>query len=139
LPRYLDLGYYRDKEGTPFTHSSNLVASLRQALTDLNAEKRFAAISALNRKLREQLAEAGLALLGTSGHSSPAVISIALPEHLSSLRIGEAMERRGWLLSYLSGYLHERNIIQICLMGSFTEEQCEQMMKAFSEIAATAT
>jgi aspartate aminotransferase-like enzyme/GNAT superfamily N-acetyltransferase len=138
LPRYLDLGYYRDKEGTPFTHSSNLVASLRQALTDLYAQKRFAAICTLNRKLREQLAESGFALLGSASTSSPAVISIALPEYLSSLCIGEVMERRGWLLSYLSGYLQERNIIQVCLMGSVTEEQCEQMMKTFTEIAATA-
>jgi aspartate aminotransferase-like enzyme len=80
--------------------------------------------------------DSGFALLGSAGNSSPAVISIVLPEHLSSLRIGEAMERRGWLLSYLSGYLLDRNSIQICLMGSVTEEQCEQMMKAFAGIAA---
>src|SRR6185436_18221205 len=28
LPRYLDLGYYAQKNGVPFTHSSNLLAAL---------------------------------------------------------------------------------------------------------------
>ena len=32
LPRYLDLGYYAQKDGVPFTHSSNLVAALDAAL-----------------------------------------------------------------------------------------------------------
>jgi aspartate aminotransferase-like enzyme len=135
LPRYLDLGYYRESEGTPFTHSSNLVAALRQALLDLQAEQRFAQIRSLNDRLRGRLAEAGFDLLGSARHTSPAVISVTLPERLSSLRVGEAMEQRGWLLSYRSGYLLERNIIQICLMGSVAEEQCLRMVEAFAEIA----
>lgn len=136
LPRYLDLGYYREKEGTPFTHSSNLVAALRQALADLQADQRFATISSLNAQLRRRLTAAGFTLLGAAGHATPAVISIVLPEQLSSLHFGEAMEQRGWLLSYRSGYLLERNIIQICLMGSVTAEQCQQMVEAFAELAA---
>jgi len=135
LPRYLDLGYYREKNGTPFTHSSNLMAALRQALLDLQAEERFETIRRLNEKLRGRLAADGFDLLGAVRHSSPAVISITLPEQLSSLRFGEAMERRGWLLSYRSGYLLERNIVQICLMGAVTEEQCLQMVAAFAAVA----
>lgn len=136
LPRYLDLGYYREKEGTPFTHSSNLVAALRQALVDLRAEERCATIRRMSEQLRRRLAAAGFDLLGMARHSSPAVISIVLPEQLSSLCFGEAMERRGWLLSYRSGYLLERNIVQICLMGSVGEEKCQQMVAAFAEVAA---
>ena len=82
-----------------------------------------------------QTVDAGFDLLGSARHTSPAVISITLPERLSSRRVGDAMEQRGWLLSYRSGYLLERNIIQICLMGSVDEEQCLQMVEAFSEIA----
>lgn len=131
LPRYLDLGYYREKAGTPFTHSSNLVSALRQALQDLQAEKRFENIRLLSDKLRVRLADAGFALMGSALHTSPAVISIALPKQISSRRLGEAMEQRGMLLSYQSGYLLERNIIQICLMGSAGEEQCLQMVETF--------
>ncbi|MGB9082772.1 MAG: GNAT family N-acetyltransferase [Desulfuromonadaceae bacterium] len=136
LPRYLDLGYYREKEGTPFTHSSNLMSALRQALLDLQAEQRFEAIRLLSDTLRGRLADAGFALMGSARHASPAVISVVLPEQISSLRLGEAMEQRGRLLSYRSGYLLERNIIQICLMGSVGEEQCLQMVETFMEAAS---
>jgi aspartate aminotransferase-like enzyme/GNAT superfamily N-acetyltransferase len=135
LPRYLDLGYYREKEGTPFTHSSNLVGALRQALVDLQPEKRIENIYRLSGKLRQYLTTAGFEIMGSARHTSPAVISIVLPQQISSRSVGEAMERRGWLLSYLSGYLLERNIIQICLMGAVSEEQCLQMVEAFTEVA----
>ena len=135
LPRYLDLGYYRQKQGVPFTHSSNLVAALRQALIRLDADSRFAAIRRLSADLRRQLEGAGFCVMGDERHVSPAVISIALPPELPSLRIGQEMEHRGYLLSYRSSYLVERNIVQICLMGEVTEEVCLQMLEAFLEVA----
>ena len=112
------------------------VAALRQALVDLQAEKRFETVRQQSELLRGYLADAGFSLVGSDCHASPAVVSIALPDQLSSLHIGEAMERRGWLLSYLSGYLLERNIIQICLMGSVAAEQCLQMVQTFVDVAA---
>ena len=136
LPRYLDLGYYCQNEGVPFTQSSNLVAALRQALLALQPAERFAALRQLSGRLRRQLEALGFELLGSAHDCLPAVVSIVLPKALSSLRIGAEMESRGWLLSFRSGYLLERNIIQICLMGAVTEEQCQQMVQAFAEIAA---
>jgi aspartate aminotransferase-like enzyme/GNAT superfamily N-acetyltransferase len=136
LPRYLDLGYYRQNEGVPFTQSSNLVAALRQALLDLQPEKRFFALRQLSARLRGQLEALGFDLLGAAQDCSPAVVSIVLPKSTSSLRIGAELESRGWLLSFRSGYLLERNIIQICLMGTVSEEQCLRMVQAFAEVAA---
>jgi aspartate aminotransferase-like enzyme len=136
LPRYLDLGYYRQNEGVPFTQSSNLVAALRQALLDLQPQARFAALRQLSARLRGQLEALGFELLGAAPDCTPAVLSIALPESVSSERIGAEMESRGWLLSFRSGYLLQRNIIQICLMGAVSEEQCLQMVLAFAEVAA---
>ena len=136
LPRYLDLGYYRQNEGVPFTQSSNLVAALRQALLDLQPEERFATLRQLSARLRGQLEAFGFELLGAAPDCSPAVLSIVLPESVSSERIGAEMESRGWLLSFRSGYLLERNIIQICLMGTVSAEQCLQMIQAFAEVAA---
>jgi len=136
LPRYLDLGFYRLKEGTPFTHSSNLIAALLQALVELQAEERFSAIQLVSERLREQLSAAGLGQLRSGVHSSPAVITVALPCQLSSRKLGEAMEQRGWMLSYRSGYLLERNLIQICLMGVVADEQSLEMVQTLTEIAA---
>ena len=136
LPRYLDLGYYRQNEGVPFTQSSNLVAALRQALLDLQPEERFTSLRQLSARLRGQLEALGFELLGVAHDCSPAVLSIVLPEAVSSEQIGTEMENRGWLLSFRSGYLLQRNIIQICLMGAVSEEQSLQMLAAFAEVAA---
>jgi aspartate aminotransferase-like enzyme len=133
LPRYLDLGYYREHGGIPFTHSSNLVAALRQALVDLQPEERFRAINRQSSRLRRQLAATGFDLLVADRHSSPAIITVTLPPQISSRQLGESMEKRGWLLSYMSSYLLERNLIQICLMGTVSEEQSLQMIEAFVE------
>lgn len=136
LPRYLDLGYYRQNEGVPFTQSSNLVAALRQALLELKPEERFAAIRELSARLRGQLQSLGFVLLGSARDGAPAVLSIVLPKFTPSQYVGAEMESRGWMLSYRSSYLLERNIIQICLLGRVTAEQCLQMVQDFAEIAA---
>lgn len=138
LPRYLDLGYYREKQGVPFTHSSNLVAALRQALIGHNASSRFDTIRRRYSWLRGQLEESGFCIIATEGHASPAVISIAFSPALSSLRLGEELEKRGYLLSFRSSYLIERNIVQICLMGVVAEDDCRRMLEVFMEVSGGA-
>ncbi|NVO00066.1 MAG: aminotransferase class V-fold PLP-dependent enzyme [Geobacteraceae bacterium] len=135
LPRYLDLGYYRQKDGTPFTHSSNLVAALQQALVELRPSERFDRIKQASKGLRRQLAKCGFELLTDEKHSSPAVITVKLSPKISSLQFGETMESYGWHLSYRSSYLLERNLVQICLMGGVTEEQCAAMAADFETVA----
>lgn len=134
LPRYLDLGLYREQRGVPFTQSSNLLAALHTALHSLDAPRRFAAIRQISTSLRHRLEKGCFELLSDAAQSSPAVISIVLPRELSSGQVGEQMERRGWLLSYKSRYLLDRNIIQICLMGVLDERQSEEMMDALLEV-----
>jgi len=51
-------------------------------------------------------------------HVAPGVLTIALPSELDSNAIGGTLRDAGYLLSYQSRYLIDRNWIQICLMGS---------------------
>lgn len=134
LPRYLDLGLYREQRGVPFTQSSNLLAALHAALHSLDAPKRFATFRQIGTAVRQRLESGHFELLTDAVQSSPAVISIVLPRELSSGQVGEQMERQGWLLSYKSRYLLDRNIIQICLMGVVDERQSEEMIDAFLEV-----
>jgi aspartate aminotransferase-like enzyme/GNAT superfamily N-acetyltransferase len=135
LPRYLDLGYYREQQGVPFTHSSNLVTALNRALHDLHGADRFATIRRRHGWLRTELEKAGFAIVAIERHASPAVISFIMPAPASSLRIGEELERRGFLLSYRSSYLIERNILQICLMGDNSDENCRAMLNSLIELS----
>lgn len=137
LPRYLDLGLYAASgEGVPFTHSSNLIDALRVALTETPWAEKFAAVArdglALRERLRVQLAPLGCQLIAAQHHASPAIVTVALPSRTSSLQVGEALEQAGFLLSYRSAYLLERNWIQLCLMGAYSSAHCMVVVDALA-------
>jgi aspartate aminotransferase-like enzyme len=134
LPRYLDLGYYAEEDGTPFTFSSNLLHALHAAVKRVNWEKRFAEINEWSAWLRSRLTELGFDLIGNGAKTSPAVVTIALPPQMNSVKIGEAMQEAGYLLSYNSGYLRRKNWIQICLIGECTYEKVVSVTNALNRV-----
>jgi len=136
LPRYLDLGFCAQEQGIPFTFSSNLLHALHAAVRRPNLEKRFAEVAGLSAGLRLRLAEMGFDLIGNGAQTSPAVITIALPPELNSLKIGEAMQEAGYLLSYNSGYLRRKNWIQICLMGECPREKVVPVANALNRVCS---
>jgi aspartate aminotransferase-like enzyme len=134
LPRYLDLGNYAEQDGTPFTFSSNLLHALHAAVKRVHWEKRFAETAEWSAWLRSRLAELGFDLIGNGPKTSPAVVTIALPPIMNSVKIGEAMQEAGYLLSYNSGYLRRKNWIQICLMGECTHEKVVSVTNALNRV-----
>jgi aspartate aminotransferase-like enzyme len=136
LPRYLDLGFCAQQQGIPFTFSSNLLHALHAAVRRPNLEKRFAEIAGLSAGLRLRLAEMGFDLIGNGAQTSPAVITIALPPEMNSLKIGEAMQEAGYLLSCNSEYLRRKNWIQICLMGECPREKVVPVANALNRVCS---
>lgn len=134
LPRYFDLGFYAQEQGIPFTFSSNLLHALHAAVRRLNLEKRFEEVAGMSAGLRLRLAEMGFNLVGQDTQTSPAVITIALPPELNSVKVGEAMQESGYLLSYNSGYLRRKNWIQICLMGECAREKIVPVANALHRV-----
>ena len=122
LPRYLDLGLYAAHEGVAFTQSSNLVRALHAALDGSDWNARFAQVQYDGQALRRRLRAAGLRLIAADADASPAVTTIALPRPAEAERIGAAMERAGFRLSYRSAYLLRRGWAQVCLMGDYPRE-----------------
>ena len=47
---------------------------------------------------------------------------LALPKSVSSQKTGDQLQAAGFLLSYQSEYLRDRNWIQICLMGECSRQ-----------------
>jgi len=127
LARYLDLGLYATQGGVPFTVSSNLVHALHAAVSGTDWPARFAETAKAGRWLRSRLRAVGLDVLAPAGHASPAVLTIPMPREIASTVVGRQLESAGYLLSYNSGYLLERNWIQICLMGEWTRESVEHL------------
>ena len=120
IPRYLDLAYYKECEGVPFTTTSNLQSALNEAVRSLAPAQRFQEIKKLSRFVRRGLSRVGIELVGSEDYCSPAVITLALPSTHSSLALGELLDEHNFLLSYRSQYLVDRNWLQICLMGELS-------------------
>jgi aspartate aminotransferase-like enzyme len=134
LPRYLDLGYYAAQHGVPFTHSSNLVTALRTALKRVNWNEKFRNQVELSVWLRAQLVELGYDLVATNGHTSPAVVTLALPKAANSRSVGWRLQKAGFLLNYRSEYLARRNWIQICMMNECSREKVEPLVHVLPRV-----
>ena len=134
LPRYLDLGFYAQQEGIPFTFSSNLLHALHAAVKHVDWEKRYASLLEMSTSLRTRLLEHGFTLVAGDTRTSPAVVTIALPPEIDSLTIGGLMQEAGFLMSCHSVYLRKRNWIQICLMGECTLEKVVSVANALNRV-----
>jgi aspartate aminotransferase-like enzyme len=134
LPRYLDLGYYSQQQGVPFTFSSNLLHALHAATKRVDWEKRFAQIADLGGWLRVRLREIGFELVAEDAQSAPAVVTIGLPKEMDSSKIGNAAHENGYLLSFNSEYLRRKNWIQICLMGDCAREKLVSLTNTLHRI-----
>jgi aspartate aminotransferase-like enzyme len=139
LPRYLDLGFYVQQQGVPFTFSSNLLHALHAAIKHVDWERRFAEIREHFTFLRAELAELGFELIGSKTQTSPAVFTIAFPPEIEVAKIGAEMQEAGYLLSYNSEYLRKKNWIQICLMGECTREKIVSLLNAMKRVCGRRT
>jgi aspartate aminotransferase-like enzyme len=130
LPRYLDLGTYAAQPGVPFTFSSNLLHALHAAVKRVRWEDRFAGLVELCAWLRTRLRELGFELIADGAETSPAVVTIALPSDLDSVKVGGLIQESGYLISCNSEYLRRRNWIQVCLMGECAREKVVSLLNA---------
>lgn len=126
LPRYLDLNRYF-APGVPFTMSSNLVTPVQIALETLDPESRYRDVRETADWLCRRLREVGLPPLAADDTRFPGAITLPVPRPASSLAVGAALARRGWLLSYQSSYLVERNWLQVCLFSPFDRAELEPL------------
>ena len=133
LPRCLDIGLHAANNGVPFTMSSNLVYALDTALDRLDSARPFDEVDELSSRLRERLRDLGFRILATDSDAAPAVITLALPSNMSASELGNRLEQNGFLLSYNSEYLRERNWIQICLMGDFSKSDVESLVESLTD------
>jgi aspartate aminotransferase-like enzyme/GNAT superfamily N-acetyltransferase len=140
LPRYLDLGLWVASGGTPFTHSSNLIAALEVALAEV---ERMPAgrcgDNGLAAWMRTELRNAGFKLCATEPHASPIIITVQLPSTVRAVDVGTALEQRGYLISHRSGYLEARNWIQFCLMSNPPREALAAVVAHLCELTASSS
>lgn len=134
LPHYLDLGSYADSESVPFTTSTNLVAALAASLARFAEDDGFVHRRELAAWLRPRLEELGFAVLARAEIAAPMVLTLLPPPGFRAVALGEALEEQGIWLSYRSGYLVERDLLQVCLMGEHDRGELEELLGALAEL-----
>tara|TARA_A100001037_G_scaffold306862_1_gene357549 strand:- start:18376 stop:19428 length:1053 start_codon:yes stop_codon:yes gene_type:complete len=136
LPRNLDLGLYQEKQGIPFTVSSNLIYALQVAVKLIDPNRSFLEAVEASNFLRKNIADLGLNVLGDLSDSAPAVTTIQLPKVLNSIKIGNKLKHYGFELSFNSEYLVKRNLIQICLMGNWSKSGLKKFPATLKKVSS---
>jgi aspartate aminotransferase-like enzyme/GNAT superfamily N-acetyltransferase len=138
LPRYLDLGLWAESDGTPFTHSSNLLNALDVAFAEV---ERLPAgrcgDGTLAAWFRAELRGAGFVLCAHEPHASPMMVTVQLPPAVRTSEVGAGLEQRGFLTSHRSGYLIARNWIQFSLMTHPSRESLSQLVAQLCDLTST--
>jgi len=138
LPHYLDLGSYAHSDSVPFTTSTNLVSALAASLARFARKDGFATRRKLAAWLRPHLGKLGFSIMAPETIAAPMVLTLLPPPGVDALALGEALENQGLWLSYRSGYLVKRNLIQICLMGEHHRWEVEELLKVLTALGAGA-
>ncbi|QQZ07894.1 aminotransferase class V-fold PLP-dependent enzyme [Heyndrickxia vini] len=117
IPRYLDIMYYQNSNGIPFSQNSNLFLALNTALNKFSNEDFYEKRRSIYFRACELFEEKGFSFVIDQQISSPCVITIELPKELSSLAFGEDLFLNGFLVHYRNRYLVEKNWLQIAFMN----------------------
>lgn len=136
VPRYLDLAYAVAQHGIPFTQSSNLLDALATSLEEHDWPVRLQQRARDGRWLRMALEREGFTLIAPAEHASPVIHTVALPTHVSALEVGHTLRAVHCHVAFESGYLRERNWLQLCLMGEYADRSLHALPRALASAVA---
>ena len=135
IPRYMNLHQYSRVEGVPYTASSNLLMALNAALESGDMERRRERSKRCADILRAKVADLGFELSSKNGGTHPCIVSVDLPQEISSLSLGRKLAEKGFLTSYESAYLVEANRLQVCFLGETDEGDARKLAAALALLA----
>jgi aspartate aminotransferase-like enzyme/GNAT superfamily N-acetyltransferase len=130
IPSYMDLGHWIKQGGVGATHSSNLSAALTATLAEKDYAERFEIIAARDAYLRAALKGGRFDILTHGPGACPAVLTLIPHSGPNAWETGLALEEEGFVLSYRSNYLRERDWLQISLMAAPSEETLDSLIRA---------
>jgi len=135
IPRYLDLGLYANK-GIPFTLSSNLIYALNAAIDNYSSFSLFELKRQNAIFIWDKLNQLGFDVVADRVNSCDGVVTLSLPVDINSRLVGDQLKKMGFETSYASGYLLERNWLQICTMGEVDVEEISNVIDILFSICA---
>lgn len=134
LPVYLDIRYYIEKNGIPFTLNSNLIKALGVALNITDVASNYLKVKKKTEWLRNKLSKLAFEQqLFESNAMHPAIITIKLPESIKSSEFGILLYENNIQVNYNSDHLLNQNLIQICLFSEINEVQMNYIISVFKK------
>ena len=132
IPTYLDVPSTLSVVGPRFTVPSPLLLALGAALEPLSTpellSERLRAVCELGRYLRGRLRELGLTPMAADAHANPSIVTFAPPPGETAAAFVDRCRGYGFQIAGQSGYLAERNLVQIAVMGHVTSDQIDQLL-----------
>ena len=132
IPSYLDVASTLKTVGPRFTVPSPLIRALDAALFPLSTPAkratRFSTIRTLGRRIREAVIEIGVTPMASIEIASPAIVTFAPPDGESAADFVAKCHRWGFQIAGQSGYLAERGLVQIAVMGHVSADEIEPLI-----------
>lgn len=129
MPQYVDVLAALEANGPRFTVPSPLVRALDAAMeplaTDESRKARFAHIANLGKHLRSCIRKIGCTPLADDAIANPSIVTFAPPTGLNAAEFVTRCRDYGYLIAGQSGYLAERNLVQIAIMGDVNQDHVD--------------
>lgn len=132
IPVYLDLNYYQAGGGVPFTISSNQIAALDLALSEINLSADTRHMAVLKARMLDYLQQENITVVNTI-NPSPNMITLQLPPEYSGERVGDRLAEEGISIGYKSRYLIERNWLQLFFTRNNRLSEVEEFQRCLEE------
>jgi aspartate aminotransferase-like enzyme len=137
VPTYLDVAATLATTGPRFTFPSSLIRALDAALDALatpdQRAARFRQVADTGGYLRSRLAAAGLEPLAPAAVANPAIVTFAPPAGQSAAQFVQQCKDWGFQIAGQSGYLADRGLVQIAVMGAVTKAQIKPLLDKLAE------
>ncbi|MEP6748639.1 MAG: aminotransferase class V-fold PLP-dependent enzyme [Bacteroidota bacterium] len=131
-PLYLDLSYYLNKNGIPFTLSSNLLNALYVSIKQKFLPEQMKLIDHYSYECFQVLRSFNL--LPFSNEQSK-VFTISPGNSIREF--AAALTNKQVITSYESGYLRQRNLLQIAFFGYYQKTELDKLLTALKESIGT--
>ncbi|PEX82029.1 aminotransferase class V-fold PLP-dependent enzyme [Bacillus cereus] len=128
IPAYMDIGMYEVNDSIPYSHSSNLIYALQEALKRFEDETAFVKIKETYAYIEQAITTMGLKLVSPKEHAAQIVLTIQLNERQCSKVVGDALALQGYIVHYESAYLQKNNWIQIACLNHYKERDMKRML-----------
>ena len=132
IPTYFDISAALTTTGPRFTVPSPLIRALDAALDVFASPESSAArlrhIAELGKYMRGRLTDAGFEPMAPAAIANPSIVTFAPPEGMSTAAFVAMCRAWGYLVAGQSGYLAERNFVQLAVMGCVTRSDIDPLL-----------